>query len=244
MRTPFWISLLASMLAAAVTAAGILVIRRFEPWARRNATHFVCFAAGVLITAAFLHIVPKALSMNRVAPAFLVLGFFALHLINRFVTSHVCERDPGAPAALGVVPLIGIGFHSFLDGAIYSITFAVGVFTGLLAGAGMVLHEFPEGVITYLLLVRSGYDQRKALWLALIAAGLSTPFGMLVSFPFVSRIGEPLLGALLAVSAGALVYVGATHLLPQAEKEPRRYALAALGGGILVAVAIVLAEPG
>jgi zinc transporter ZupT len=56
----------------------------------------------------------------------------------------------------------------------------------------------------------------------------------------VSRIDRSLLGALLALSAGALLYVGATHLLPQAEREPRRYSLIALAAGILVALGIVL----
>jgi zinc transporter ZupT len=129
-----------------------------------------------------------------------------------------------------------------VDGIIYSITFAVSVFTGLLAGTGMVLHEFPEGIITYMLLLRSGFSDQKSLVLAVLAAALSTPFGTLVSFPFVSQISQPVLGALLAMSAGALVYVGATHLLPQAEQEQKRYSLVALGGGILVAVAIALSE--
>jgi zinc transporter ZupT len=116
----------------------------------------------------------------------------------------------------------------------------VSVFTGVLATTGMVLHEFPEGIITYLLLLRSGFSERTALWLSFLAAAVSTPLGMLLSYPFISRIDQPLLGALLSLSAGALVYVGATHLLPQAEQEPRKYSLVALGGGVLVAVAIVL----
>jgi zinc transporter ZupT len=106
----------------------------------------------------------------------------------------------------------------------------------------MVLHEFPEGIITYMLLLRSGFSERKSLLLAWLAAALSTPLGTLVSIPFVSQISQAILGALLSLSAGALVYVGATHLLPQAEAEPKRYSLVALGGGILVAVAIALSE--
>jgi ZIP family zinc transporter/zinc and cadmium transporter len=65
---------------------------------------------------------------------------------------------------------------------------------------------------------------------------------MLVSYPFISKINEPLLGALLAFSGGALVYVGATHLLPQAEAEHKRYSLFALGAGILVALTIILSK--
>jgi zinc transporter ZupT len=106
----------------------------------------------------------------------------------------------------------------------------------------MVLHEFPEGIITYLLLLRGGFSDRKSLVLAFLAAALSTPLGMLVSYPLISQIDKPLLGNLLSLSAGALVYVGATHLLPQAEREPKKYSLVALAGGILVAVVIVLSE--
>ncbi len=121
------------------------------------------------------------------------------------------------------MPTLGIGFHSFIDGFVYSIAFTVSVFTGFLATAGMVLHEFPEGIITYLLLVRGGFSERGSLLLAFLAAALSTPLGMLISYPLISEIDRPLLGALLAVSAGALVYVGATHLLPQAEREHKKY---------------------
>ena len=240
MEERFWITLAASGMAAGVTSVGIYTIRRFERWAQQNSTYFICFAAGVLIAASFLHIIPKAFSINARAPAYLLGGYLVLHLFNRFITAYVCEKDPSAQFAIGLVPLLGIGFHSFIDGFIYSIAFTVGVSTGILATTGMVLHEFPEGIITYLLLLRSGFSERTALVLAFLAAALSTPLGMLVSYPFISRIDRPLLGALLSLSAGALVYVGATHLLPQAEKEPKKYSLTALGGGVLVAVVIML----
>ncbi|HRM68088.1 ZIP family metal transporter [Thauera phenylacetica] len=129
-----------------------------------------------------------------------------------------------------------------MDGFIYSIAFTVSVLTGFLATVGMVLHEFPEGVVTYLLLLRSGFDERRAALLAFAAAAASTPVGMLVSWPMVSAIDPPTLGLLLALSAGALVYVGATHLLPRAEQEHRRYSIVALAGGVLVAVVIVLSK--
>jgi ZIP family zinc transporter/zinc and cadmium transporter len=239
---PFWTAFAASLLAALVTAIGIYTIRRYEAWGRRYSIYFVSFAAGVLIAVSFLHIIPKSFEMNAAAPAYLLGGFVLLHLLNRFVTAFVCERDPDSAYGIGLIPMLGIGFHSFIDGVVYSIAFTVSVFTGGLAATGMVLHEFPEGIITYLLLLRGGFREKTALVLALLAASLTTPLGMLVSYPYVSQIGQPLLGSLLALSAGALVYVGATHLLPQAEREPRKYGLYALGAGILVAVIIVLSE--
>lgn len=242
MENTFWTALGASLLAALVTAIGIYTIRHFEAWGRKYSIYFVCFAAGVLISVSFLHIIPKSFEMNPNAPVYLLIGFLLLHLFNRFITAFVCERSPDSRYGIGLIPMIGIGFHSFIDGFVYSITFTVSIFTGVLAATGMVLHEFPEGIITYLLLLRGGFNDKTSLILAFLAASLTTPLGMLVSYPYISQIDKPLLGSLLSLSAGALVYVGATHLLPQAEKEHRKYSLFALGAGILVAVIIVLSK--
>jgi zinc and cadmium transporter len=242
MENTFWTALGASSMAAFVTYTGISVILRFEQWGLKNTIYFICFAAGVLISVSFLHIIPKAFSMNPSAPFYLLTGYLGLHLFNRFINAFVCDKASDAQYGIGLVPMIGIGFHSFIDGFIYSITFTVSIFTGLLAATGMVLHEFPEGIITYLLLKRGGFRKRTSLLFAFLAAALTTPLGMLVSYPFISKIDKPLLGALLAFSAGALVYVGATHLLPQAETEHKRYSLFALSAGILVAVVIILSK--
>ncbi|MFZ0484252.1 MAG: ZIP family metal transporter [Desulfobacterales bacterium] len=225
-----------------MTSTGIYVIRRYEQWGRKNTIYFICFAAGVLISVSFLNIIPKAFAMNSNAPFYLLAGYLSLHLFNRFINAFVCDKESDAQYGIGLVPMLGIGFHSFIDGFIYSITFTVSIFTGLLAATGMVLHEFPEGIITYLLLKRGGFRERTSLLFAFLAAALTTPLGMLVSYPLISKIDKPLLGALLSFSAGALVYVGATHLLPQAETERKRYSLFALGAGILVAAVIILSK--
>jgi len=243
MENTFWTAFTASLLAALVTAVGIYVIRRFERWGRENRIYFVCFAAGVLISVSFLHIIPKSFSMNPHAPFYLFAGYLSLHLFNRFINAFVCDKSADEDYAIGIIPMVGIGFHSFIDGFIYSITFTVSVFTGLLAATGMVLHEFPEGIITYLLLIRAGFTEKWSLLLAFLAAAVTTPLGMLVSYPYIRRIDPPFLGSLLAFSAGALVYVGATHLLPQAEGEHKRYSLLALSAGVLVAL-IILASKG
>ena len=242
MGSSAWTAFGASLLAALVTTLGIYVIRRFERWGHKNTIYFICFAAGVLISVSFLHIIPKAFAMNAHAPFYMLAGYFGLHLFNRFINAFVCDKDPNVHYAIGLVPMFGIGFHSFIDGFIYTITFAVSIFTGLLAAIGMVLHEFPEGIITYLLLVRGGFSERKSLLLAFIAAALTTPAGMLVSYPYIRQMDEPILGALLSLSAGSLIYVGASHLLPQSEKEHKRFSIIALATGILVAFITIFSK--
>ena len=82
----------------------------------------------------------------------------------------------------------------------------------------------------------------KALLGRLLAAAISTPLGALVSYPFINEITKPILGLLLAVSGGSLVYVGASHLLPEVEKEYRRYSIISMAVGVLVAVVVVLSK--
>ena len=236
----WWSVLTASLLACLVTTMGIFVINKFEDWGKANVVYFMSFAAGVLISVSFLHIVPKSFSMNPEAPAFLLAGFLALYLINRFLTTVVCHEYDTTACSLGLIPMLGIGFHSFIDGVIYSVAFNVSIFTGMLTVLGMILHEFPEGIVTFLLLDQGGFSKKKATWYAILSAAISTPLGTLLSFPFLSTITDQTLGALLALSSGALVYVGASHLLPAVEREENHYAIITLGIGVLVAVLIVM----
>ncbi|MBN1451570.1 MAG: ZIP family metal transporter [Anaerolineales bacterium] len=233
---------LASFLACVVTTIGIYIIRKHDQWGREHAAYFMAFAAGVLISVSFIHIIPKSFSMNKSAPVYLLIGFLGLYLSNRFLKAYVCHEYDCTNYALGIIPMLGVGLHSFLDGIIYSVTFKVSIFTGVLAAIGMVLHEFPEGIVTFLLLERGGFDKTKSTRYAFLAAAISTPLGTLVSFPFISQIKQSTLGILLAISAGALVYVGASHLLPAVEQENKKYTLISLVIGMLVAAIIVLSK--
>lgn len=238
----FWAVLLTSFLACSVTTVGIVVIARYEKWGMDNTAYFMSFAAGVLISVSFIHIIPKSFEMSASAPLFLLAGFLTLHLFNRFLQAYVCQEIGCENLTLGIIPMLGVGLHSFLDGVIYSVTFNVSIFTGILAAIGMVLHEFPEGVVTFLLLERGGFNNKKSAWFAFLAAAISTPLGTLVSYPFIERIERPTLGILLAFSAGALVYVGASHLLPAVERENKKYTLLSMAVGILVAILIVISK--
>ena len=111
-----------------------------------------------------------------------------VYLTNRLLNLYVCHKYESADYAVGIIPMFGIGFHSFIDGVIYSVTSNVSILTGVLAAIGTVLHEFPEGIVTFVLLERGGFSRRKSTLYALLAAGVSTPLGTLVSYPFINTI--------------------------------------------------------
>ena len=238
MASTFLAVMITAVLACIITLIGIFVIYHYSKWGKKYVVYFMYFAAGVLISVSFLHIIPKSIELNiKLSPVFLLGGFLLLYIIDKIIA---ISKKQAKKKSLGIVSAIGIGIHSFIDGLIYSVAFSVSFFTGILTVIGMILHEFPEGIITFLLLFKSGFKKSKSAVYASLAAGISTPLGAVIAYPFISVLKEDSLGILLALSAGALIYVGATKLLPEANLEYRKCAWLFLFLGILVAVGIIL----
>ena len=231
------VALLASLTAGVVTTLGVLAISRHARLARRYAAYFVGFAAGILITVSLMHLLPHSAQMVDYAPGLWLGGFLILYFSDRLVERYLLTT---ASKRWGIISMLGIGYHSLLDGVIYMVTFNVSIFTGVLSAVGMILHEFPEGVVTFALLTEGGFDRRRAAIYTLLAAALSTPLGALVAYPFVRTIDRSTLGVLLALAGGALLFVGTTHLLPKlTEETSRRGGSVALLAGIVVGWLII-----
>ena len=173
--------ILASVLACVVTTIGIVVISRCEEWGKEHSTYFMSFAAGMLIPVSFMHVIPKSFQMSSASPVFLAVGFLTVYLSNRFLSLYICHEYGCENNAAGIIPMIGIGFHSLIDGMIYSVTFNVSRFTEVLATVGMIPHGFPEGIVTFVLSGRGGLTRRKSAIYASLVAAVSTPLGTLVS---------------------------------------------------------------
>lgn len=237
-----WLAIVVSLAGAAVTGAGILAMRVAEAWAGALRGYFAAFAAGALVTVTFLHLMPEAFALSRHAPAAMLGGFGFMYALGRLVVGPVCGTPVREAEAAGLVGLVGLSFHSLIDGLIYSVSFSVSPMSGLLVAAGMIAHEFPEGIVTYALLRCSDVAAGRATLLSFMAVGLSTPFGTALSWLFVARVPREMLGLLLAAAAGALFHVGATHLLPQAERDRPWFGLIAMAAGLVVVLVTTLLD--
>lgn len=237
MSESFIAVLTASLFSCLFATLGILTIWKVKPWANKSINYFMYFAAGILISAAILIAAPKAFEMNPNGPVFMLAGFLGIFIINRFIDVYVCHKRHFQRACrVGLVAAYGIAFHLLVDGIIYTTTYTVSIFLGAMATMGMIMHEYPEGVVTFSLIQKGGYSDKKAFIYAFLAAAATTPIGAVLSFPFISSLHESHLGILLGVTAGILAYVGASHLLPEAEREMKPYGIVAFALGILVAV--------
>lgn len=227
-----------AILAAVINGLGILVLYYNSRWAEKAKTYFMCFAAGVLISTPLMLALPQAIQKNFYAGFTALLGFLFMFFSNELIKKYT-KKDV---LAFGIVAAEGIGIHSFIDGIIYTVTFSVSVLTGLLAATGLVIHEFAEGIITYSLFLKGGVKKKTAILYAFMVAGLTTPLGALVAYPLVNRLSQENLGLLLGFVAGVLIYVSASHLLPEARGEEKKHSGIAFLAGVVLALFIVFSK--
>lgn len=223
--TAFTLALTSALLAAAVNAAGLVVVQRFQIWARRSRRLFLGFAAGVLLAALALHLVPEVMHGGSGALIFVFAGAFGLWLLEQLAARTARALDPGQRASLFSVAAIGL--HSFVDGAVYSFTFQHDAVAGTLSASGLVVHEFPEAMVAYMLLRDAALSPRRAFVWAFVCTGLTTPLGMLLSYPL--GLEEAALIPLLGLAAGALGLITLAHLLPSLKRDRPAWALFFVG---------------
>lgn len=221
-----------------VNGIGIYVIFKNKVWAERNKEYFMCFAAGVLISSPLIMAFPQAIQKNPNA-GLAALGGFVFMLISNKLIRYKTKQEQ---LAFGITALEGIAIHSLIDGIIYSVTFSVSMVVGLISGIGLVVHEFAEGVITFSVLVKGGVRDKRALLYAFLVAGVTTPIGAFVAYPFITRFSSQVLGLALGFVVGVLIYISAAHLLPEARKNEREHSYLALFSGMALSLLMMLTK--
>ena len=232
-----WIAIFA-VSAMVVNGVGILVIYKNKNWAEKNKEYSMCFAAGVLIASPLIMAFPKAIQLNPNAGLSALGGFLFMFFSNKLIKYKTKQTE----LAFGITAIEGIGIHSFVDGIIYCVTFSVSIFTGVLTGFGLVVHEFAEGVITFSVLLKGGLSKKKAGILAFFVAALTTPLGAFMAYPIINTFNDSALGLALGFSAGVLIYISASHLLPEAREHEKKHSNLAFMLGIAFALIIMFSK--
>jgi len=237
----------ASLLAAAISTAGILTVASFGQWARRNSVYCSAFAVGLLTVGVLFHLIPEAMSASKasmnapvIALSWVAVGFAVMVLLGIAVEAAVSRNPDGAALTFGYVSIIALAFHSFLDGGIYAASFQEEAFTGWLSTGGLLFHEYPEGVIAFALLTHAGLGRGRAIALAFIAAALTTVAGTIAANFLFGLTDKPPIPAMLGGAAGALIYVLIVHLGPHAAQTPNKRGYETVALGVLMGTAAII----
>src|SRR5712664_1608080 len=226
-------SLLAIVLGLTAASANVLggyfVVRR--EWPRHFLKYFLALGAGFMLAAAFVEILPESLRLVGEPALFLVLGgFFLVHLFEHTLAPHFhfgeeTHQDEMAHRHAGAAALLGLVIHTFFDGVAIAAGFLFSTWLGGVIFVAIFLHKLPEGFTVASLMLASGQSREKAV-AAAGALGVATLLGVLLT-----GLLQAQLRYALPLSAGVTVYVAATDLLPEVNREPGwRTAVLVFGG--------------
>lgn len=197
---------------------GYFVVRK--DWPRQYLQYFVALGAGYMLSVAFVEVIPESVRLSgESALLYVLVGFFLVHLFEHTLAPHFhfgeethCEEVSHSHARRSV--LVGLAIHTFFDGVAIAAGFLISTWLGAVIFLAVFVHKLPEGFTVASVVLASGQTKRNALRAAALL-GAATLAGVLLT----SRLQGQLKYA-LPVSGGVTLYVAATDLLPEVNKEP------------------------
>jgi len=215
----FWLSLLLGLGAGLADYLGGFLLVRRSPSARAL-RYFVALGSGFMLSAALLEMLPEGMAVNpRWAPVLILAGYCGVHLLEHTLVPHFhfgeeTHHQEFLSAKTSYSVLFGLATHTFFDGIAIGSGFAISNWLGWVLFFAVFLHKIPEGFTVASVMLAGGRSRTAALNSALFL-GATTVGGVLVIdvFPALVRAGLP-------ISAGVTLYVAATDLVPEVNREP------------------------
>ena len=191
------IALVLAALAGVFSLVGIVLALLNTSLAKRYG-HIAALLAGILLGAiAITHLIPESLHMGGVGA-----GLFILGLMIGWFLDKIGRHKQNQSAIITLTPLFAIGIHSFLDGMTFVASTGHSHEAGIFTGFGLIIHEIPEGIITYILCLLFVGSSYLAVLFAVFIASLTTPIGAILAHSLDNLIGADFLMVGFPISAG------------------------------------------
>ncbi|MFH1867020.1 MAG: ZIP family metal transporter [Patescibacteria group bacterium] len=181
----------------------------------------ISFAAGALLGDAFIHILPElvgeygyTINIALYLSAAIVL-FFILERFIRWHHYHHLEEEDKHP--VGYLNLVGDGFHNFIDGLIIGASYLVDIKLGMATTLAVLVHELPQEIGDFTILIHSGFSRGRALFYNFLSALAAVVGAVLILL--LEKLSAEILPALLALTAGGFIYIATVDLIPELHKE-------------------------
>ncbi|WP_247728794.1 ZIP family metal transporter [Halovivax limisalsi] len=216
-----WI-LLTTVLISLFAWIGVLTLYLADHLVERLLLWLVAFAAGALLGGAFFHLLPRAIETRgelhtRGLFVALVVGFCFFYVLEQFIHWHHHHGTDHEHEPMTYLVLVSDGLHNFIDGIVVAGAFLIDVEVGLVTAFAIALHEIPQEIGDYGILVYGGFEKVRALVVNYLTA-LTIVVGGLVGYALSDVVGEPPV-ALLTFAAGNFIYIASSDLIPEINAE-------------------------
>ena len=222
MLSVYFYSIASVVIVSFVSLAGIFAISLKEKVLKNCVFLTVSLAVGALLGDAFIHLIPEAFeNINKptLVSVMVIAGILVFFVIEKFLHWHhhsPSEERAGIIHSSGQMILISDGVHNFIDGLIIGASYLVSIEVGIATTIAVILHEIPQEIGDFGVLINSGYTRARALWLNFLSAVMAV-VGVIVAL-LVADTGKFLTIWLIPLSAGGFIYIALSDLIPELHK--------------------------
>ncbi len=225
--TPLWYALLGVFAVSLISFSGALALFLRKALLQRILAYLVAFAAGGMLGAAFLDLLPESLEVAGESMFwYALIGIIAFFVLEKYLFWHHCHggecehtHHKHTIKPVAYLNLIGDGLHNFLDGVIIAVSFLQSVELGIIVTFAVMLHEIPQELGDFGVLIHAGLKPAKALLMNFLTA-LTAVLGAIAGYFFTTST-EGAAVFLLPFAAGNFIYIAATDLLPSIHHETK-----------------------
>ncbi len=240
-----WIYSLLSVLAVSlVSLAGLLTLSLKIEKLKKFLLFFVSFSAGALIGDAFIHLIPEAVEQSGFGLTIsisLISGILLFFVLEKFIHWRHCHHPTCKehPHPFAYMNLVGDAFHNFIDGAVIAGSYLVSIPLGFATTIAVLLHEIPQEIGDFSVLIHGGFKVKKALIMNFLTA-LTAVLGCITSL-FIGSMIDNYTIFLIPFTAGGFIYIAGTDLMPELHKETAWKKSLVQLAGILLGTAVMFA---
>lgn len=246
MVSVWFITLLMVSVISLVSLVGVLFLLR-NGIAKDGLMYLVSLSVGGLFGGAFLHLLPESLDMQRVEIVSLTIlsGILSSYFIEMLLKWRHCHIPSSSthPHTFAYMNLIGDGIHNFIDGMVVAGAFLSSMKLGYATSIAIILHEVPQEIGDFGVLLFGGLKAKRALAYNLLS-GLTALIGAVLAL-LIGGISEDLTGFLLPFALGNFVYIAGSDLVPELQDEKPlvksliQLAFMVLGVGLLYVIKFI-----
>jgi zinc and cadmium transporter len=259
MNEMIWFALGSVLLASILSLIGVITLFVRSSALQRWLIYIVSFGAGALFGDAFLHLLPEAVEelgeFTLAISVPVLLGIILSFIIEKFVHWHHCHHLNHAGHkhhldhkqkgnTLAAMNLFGDAVHNLIDGLIIGASYIVSIPVGIATTIAVLLHELPQELGDFGILLHSGLSKARALFYNFLVSTTAI-LGVIIAF-ILNVYMEGLTQFLLPLSAGVFIYIAGSDLIPELHHEIKLersvMQLAMFVLGIMVMLVLLLLE--
>lgn len=220
MSALIWI-ILSTFTISIFALVGVFTLSMKEDFLNKILLKLVALSSGALLGGAFLHLMPEGIEKMEPKTFFLavLITIIAYLLIEKVLHWRHCHKGKHCDThhTIGYMNLIGDGVHNFIDGLVIAAAFVINIPLGIITALAMALHEIPQEIGDFGVLIYSGFSKKSALFCNFLVA-LMTVVGGLFGYAL-ARFSVGSEKYFIPIAVGGFIYIAASDLFPELRKS-------------------------